>query len=100
MKKLFIGPALRLGEIVLSPLTLLGGVWLGMTRKYGIHKLPVTRTILRRVGVFPIRDHYYEPMFNFASGAGSDGKARTLPGLDLNVGGQLEFLNRFRFQMN
>jgi len=98
MKNLFTDPAMRMGEIVLSPLTFLGGVWLGMSRRYGIHKLPVTRTILRRIGVFPIRDHYYEPMFNFAFGSGSDGNARPLPGLDLNVDGQLEFLSRFRFQ--
>jgi predicted O-methyltransferase YrrM len=98
MKNLFIDPALRMSEIVLAPLTLLGGVWLGLMRRYGIHKLPVTRTILKRIGVFPIRDHYYEPMFNFAVGSGSDGNVRPLPGLDLNVDGQLEFLSRFRFQ--
>jgi predicted O-methyltransferase YrrM len=98
MKNLLIAHALRMGECVLAPLTLLGGLWLGMTRRYGIDKLPVTGRILRRIGVFPIRDHYYEPMFNFPPGSGSDERVRPLPGLDLAVDRQLEFLERFRFQ--
>ncbi len=89
---------LRIADILLVPLTFLGGIWLGITRRYGIEKLPLTRSTLLRIGVFPIRDHYYEPQFKFGPGSFSDMRERTLPGLDLNVAEQLELLSRFRFQ--
>jgi predicted O-methyltransferase YrrM len=89
---------LRIADILLLPLTFLGGVWLGIARRYGIEKLPLTRFTLFRIGVFPIRDHYYEPQFKFAPKSFCDTHERTLPGIDLNVAGQLELLSRFQFQ--
>ena len=32
-------------------------------RNAGVRKMPLCREALRRVGVFPIIDHYYEPLF-------------------------------------
>jgi predicted O-methyltransferase YrrM len=53
--------------------------------------------MFRKVGVFPIRDHYYEPLFNPAKLRKSVYQDRELVGLDLNVEEQLELLRRFRF---
>jgi hypothetical protein len=89
---------LRVAEILLVPLTFLGGIWLWVVRRVGVEKLPLTRSALVHIGVFPIRDHYHEPQFRFDRGASSAARERALPGLDLNVEGQLEFLGRFRFQ--
>ncbi len=98
MKKLCIFLALRIGDVVLSPLTFAGGAWLAIVRRYGVCKLPLTRSLLAWIGVFPIRDHYYEPMFNFSSKSAADGKVRTLPGLDLNLSEQIDFINKFHYQ--
>jgi len=89
---------LRIAEVLLFPLTLFGGMWLGLTRRYGIHKLPLTGSILKMIGVFPIRNHYYEPQFKFEPGHLLEARKLTLPGVDMNVEGQLELLNRFRFK--
>jgi predicted O-methyltransferase YrrM len=89
---------LRISEVFLLPVTFLGGLWLWIARRYGIEKLPLTRATLFRIGVFPLRDHYYEPQFKFGPGSFSETRERPLPGIDLNVAGQLELLGRFRFQ--
>ena len=36
---------------------------LGFIRKQGVHNLPNSKRALLSAGVFPIRDHYYEPRF-------------------------------------
>ncbi len=43
------------------------------------------------VGVFPIRDMYYEPQFDNRNPAQPFSQDRHLPGIDWNVEGQLEF---------
>jgi predicted O-methyltransferase YrrM len=98
IREVLIWILLRIADILLLPLTFLGGIWLGVARRYGIEKLPLTRCTLFRIGVFPIRDHYYEPKFKFGPTSIYDASERTLPGIDLNVAGQLELLSRFRFQ--
>ena len=56
---------------------------------------PWCRDALINVGVFPIGDHYYEPQFNFRQLRRSPAHERSLPGVDLNVDGQLDFLKSF-----
>ena len=53
--------------------------------------------MLSAVGVFPIADHYYEPLVNFSALRHPLDQVRMLPGLDLNVHGQLALLSQFRF---
>jgi hypothetical protein len=98
IQRRIIQTLLRIAEVLLVPLTFGGGCWLGIARRYGIQKLPLTRTILFRIGVFPIRDHYYEPQFKFEPGSFSESRERALPGISLNLKGQLELLDRFQFQ--
>ena len=50
-----------------------------------------------RVGVFPVRNHYYEPQFDMRGLRTLLSDDRTLPGIDWNVGEQLELLGRFTF---
>jgi hypothetical protein len=49
------------------------------------------------IGVFPIRDHYYEPMFNPVHLKRPLNDERKLPGIDWNIKGQLELLELFDF---
>jgi predicted O-methyltransferase YrrM len=36
---------------------------LKLSRKYGVDNFPLQFSLYKRVGIFPIRDHYYEPKF-------------------------------------
>jgi predicted O-methyltransferase YrrM len=66
-------------------------------RRVGVHKLPYCRNALKRIGVFPIRDHYYEPQFDYQNKKQPFSRDRNLPGIDWNVAGQLEMLASFSF---
>lgn len=63
-------------------------------RMAGLRRLPRVRNALTRVGVFPIRDHYYEPQFRYAQPNPDFSQERSLPGIDWNIPGQLAFLAR------
>jgi predicted O-methyltransferase YrrM len=59
--------------------------------------MPHCRLALERVGVFPILDQYYEPLFQSEQLRNRGGRRRELPGLDMNVERQLALLRRFTF---
>jgi len=63
-------------------------------RKIGSSKLPICTKFLKKIGVFPIRDHYYEPLFNDIRLKYSLHLDRSLPGINLNSEYQLDFLRR------
>jgi hypothetical protein len=85
-------------DVVLAPLTLLSAIWLERVRSVGVQRMPVARAILRAVGVFPVRDHYYEPLFQPKHLWRSLREPRALPGLDLASASQLELLRQFCWQ--
>ena len=84
-------------DVVLSPLTLIAGIWLKIVRRVGVYRMKMSRWIFNRIGVFPIRDHYYEPAFNPRHLHRPLTEERNLPGINLNVEGQLELLERFDY---
>jgi hypothetical protein len=89
---------LRVLDVLLLPFTYLSLLWLRAVRFAGLRRMPCSRRAILHVGVFPLRDHFYEPLFHPARVApGFDRKDRELPAVDLNVGEQLEILGRFRF---
>ena len=49
------------------------------------------------MGVFPIRNNYYEPQFDFREMVKPLSSDRFLPGVNFNVKGQLEFISKFSF---
>ena len=63
----------------------------------GVQNLPHTKNALMNVGVFPIRDHYYEPQFDNRNPSPDFSQDRNLRGIDWNVANQLEMLERFRY---
>ena len=85
-------------DVILAPLTLLSALWLKLVRSAGVQRMRIARGLLRAVGVFPIRDHYYEPLFKPEHLGRSLREVRALPALDLDVPGQLALLERFHFQ--
>lgn len=88
---------LKLADYLLAPLTFAGAVWLRAIRRQGIGRMRVSRAILKRVGVLPIRDHYYEPLIDPDRLTHSLRDDRNLPGIDLNIPTQLAILSRFHF---
>lgn len=82
---------------ILAPFTYLCSVWLGTIRKIGTKRMRLSKKIFRKVGVLPIIDHYYEPLFNTKHLRYSLRKDRVLPGIDFNIKEQLEILDQFKF---
>ncbi len=73
-------------------------IFLKYIRRVGLRRLPRCRNTLLKLGVFPIRDHYYEPQFDFRNPVVKFSEDRSLPGINWNVPGQLEILSLLRFR--
>jgi len=66
-------------------------------RKRNFTSLQLSKKIMFSAGVFPVQDHYYEPMFNTKHLKHSLRDDRNLPGIDLNTKEQLELLEKFTY---
>ena len=84
-------------ETIASPLVLLAAIIMKMIRIKGVHRLPVCKKILLTVGVFPIIDNYYEPLFNGEQINRPLSDDRNLPGIEWNTKAQLDILDKFKF---
>jgi len=80
-------------DILMSVLLLPSGVFLKLFRMIGAGRLRLSTSVLRSIGVFPIRDHYYEPLFNPAYLTAALNLDRFLPGISLNENEQLDLLS-------
>jgi len=77
---------------------LIAAILMKMVRRLGIWRMPLCKAVFNRVGIYPIRDHYYEPMFNYKKHLQhSLRNERTLPGIDINAAGQLHWLAQFNY---
>ena len=79
------------------PIALLGMIWLPLfkiTRKKGTDNFPLQLWLFKKMGVFPIVQHYYEPKFvypkNFDAAA-----IRVVP-LNISIESQIATLNAFK----
>jgi predicted O-methyltransferase YrrM len=94
----FFKPIYPLLDILLSPFTLLASVLLFSIRKMRIVNMPVSKWIFKKVGVFPISNHYYEPLFDDRLLKRPLDLDRNLPGINWNDAVQLSLLEKFHFQ--
>lgn len=84
-------------DILSSPFSLLAALWLKPI-SIMIRHLPFTNKIFMKVGLLPIRDHYYQPLINPRKHlTRSLRKDRNLPGINLNIQEQLATLQSFNF---
>lgn len=67
-----------------------------LIRRIGVSRLKNCRDALIRVGVFPIRNHYYEPQFDYRKPRQPFSKDRALTGIDWNTNEQLNLLSKFQ----
>ena len=94
----FFKPVFPLLDIILSPLTFLASVLLFAIRKMRIANMPVSKWIFKKVGVFPITNHYYEPLFDDRHLKLPLERDRFLPGINWNDLEQLNLLSGFQFE--
>ncbi|MCI5194955.1 MAG: class I SAM-dependent methyltransferase [Candidatus Electrothrix sp. AW5] len=88
---------LPVADIILMPFVYLAAWLLKSIRKAGVYRLPLCRNALMKVGVFPIRNHYYEPQFDHRNPNPDFSQDRNLHGIDWNSQGQLKMLESFTF---
>ena len=66
-------------------------------RKIGANSLRITTNRLKKIGVFPIRNHFYEPLFDDRFISNPLDKERHLPGIDFNIKSQINLLDQLSF---
>ena len=71
--------------------------FLKLYTKYTGGSLPKSRELLKKVGVYPILDHYYQPLFNDSRLKKSLRESRHLPGINLNHNAQIILLKELIF---
>jgi Methyltransferase domain len=95
--KVILKGMLPVVDIVASPVVYCAAWLLKIVRKVGVRRLPACKRALLSVGVFPIRNHYYEPLFDPRELRIPLDQNRVLPGIDWNVAEQLALLRQFSF---
>ena len=65
--------------------------------RFGGRRLKFSRELLKKVGVYPIRDHYYYPLFKDSRLKKSLREPRNLPGIDFRLEKQLHLLGKLTF---
>jgi hypothetical protein len=96
MKELIL-KVLPVADIILTPVVYPAAWLLKQIRRAGVHRLPHCRTVLMKLGVFPILNHYYEPQFDNRSQKQDFSQERALPGIDFNITEQLSLIDDFKF---
>jgi predicted phosphatase len=84
-------------DLIFLPVSALSLLWLKLIRKIGNSRLALHRQLYNSVGVYPIRDHYYEPLFNFDNLNKPLDQDRYLPGINWNHSNQINFLKNFKY---
>ena len=84
-------------DIVLSVIAVPSALALLLYRRIGSARAPWTTNILKIIGLFPIRKHYYEPLFDDSGLKTPLSDDRDLPGINLNISGQLCFTSQLSF---
>ena len=93
-----VRPLIPLVDFLLTPFIYLSGKLLYLIRKYGFSRFPHAKSVLLSIGVCPIIDHYYEPLFHPRNLRYSLKDKRNLPGIDWNVDAQIALLKSFHYE--
>ena len=93
--KRLIKALLPLADLCMVPMILPAAIVMRALRRAGVDRMPMCRRVLSATGVFPIANQYYEPLIDFRLLNHPLDQHRYLPGIDLNIEGQLAFLRTF-----
>jgi Methyltransferase domain len=80
-------------DLILCPLVAPAALILRLARRLGLQRLPLCRAILMRIGLLPLRRHYYEPFITVDDLRMPLEQERDLTGINWNIPGQLAFLS-------
>lgn len=83
-------------DLLLWPFSLIFLPLLKLIRRLGVEYFPLHRKIFLSVGVFPVRDHYYEPQLRYSNDFTAQ-KIRSLP-LDFAITTQLQELGQLLYR--
>lgn len=97
LKQIIVKIIIPVFDLLLSPLTMAGALYMKLIRRAGVYRMTISRSIFNYVGMFPIVDHYYEPLFNPVRLIKPLSEERALPGINWNIEGQLDLLVRFDY---
>ena len=84
-------------DFLLALLALPASAILKIIRRLGVQHLSLSKKVLCWVGVFPVRRHYYEPLFDCSVLKHPLSEARRLPGINWNTEDQVSLLSQFDF---
>lgn len=87
----------NLFDIFLYLLLILPSLIFLVYKQRGPKNYPVTTSFLKKIGVFPIINHYYEPQFKYTKEEIKSFNVRTISGINLNIKSQLNFLNLLKY---
>lgn len=84
-------------DLVITPFLFPAAIVMRLVRRIGVQRLPICKATLFRVGVFPIRNHYYEPQFDFRKIRQRLSKPRRLAGIEWNREEQIALLGQLNY---
>jgi hypothetical protein len=84
-------------DVLIFPFVYLAALLLYFIRRIGTERCRMSKKMLLHVGVFPVCDHYYDPLFNDNHLKKPLSAPRDLPGVDWNVSEQISLLNSFDY---
>lgn len=82
-------------DFILTFLIIPSAFILKFYRIYGSKRLKISSNLLKKIGVMPVINHYYEPFYDFKNFKNEE---RLLPGINLNVEDQLKLIKNFTFE--
>jgi len=84
-------------DVLCLPIAASAAIAMKFIRRIGIGRLPRTLAAFRKLGIYPIRNHYYEPLFDARELKHSLDEDRALPALNLNIDEQLDLIGKFAY---
>ncbi|MFA6391281.1 MAG: class I SAM-dependent methyltransferase [Patescibacteria group bacterium] len=84
-------------DVLLFPFVFISAVILRAVRRIGLEHLKISKKALLKVGVMPICNHYYEPLFDKKCLRKPLSENRELPGIDWNITEQISLLEKFHY---
>jgi hypothetical protein len=87
----------QLFDFIFSIIIVPAAYCLLLYRRLGSSRLPKSTAILKKIGIFPIRNHYYEPLFNDSNLTKPLDVDRNLPGINLNDDEQIKLLTELTY---
>ena len=91
--------AFRIMDLAMLPVIFLAALPMRLFRRVGAVRLPLARSAFRTFGYWPLRRHYYDPLFDPRDLSRPLDAPRSLSAIDWNEQEQLSHLSKMRYQV-